>query len=303
MDINDKRNQSGGFIPRGTHEETQILGTRGEVQPTFHRVLPHTAMYVTPADQLLLNVTPETFGGSMLLNYRLMLPDGTIQTAQETLQIVGNGNEQTKFIPLVEGWLLSVTVYFNSAQVPTGTTYVQVFLVRSGTAQVVWPTLLIGEYINSFYHLAWPGSPVIQPVNGRGWPNTKVAAAVGAGANITLQLDIHHRFVIDYVQVTLATAAAVANRLVQLNLFDGVRTFAVIPSNATQTASTTFQYFFAKGMQYIIYNTTEVFAPFPLDMESPSDAPLLITAAAFGLQAADQFSNMFVRTRQWQESD
>jgi len=303
QDKNDKHNISGNVFADSRSVQTEILGTLGDVDETFQRVMPRSGFYVKAEDTLLLNITSIPLTAQIFLNYRLLLPDGTIITAQENLTFTSVGNEIAKTIALVEGWLLSVTVELNTAQIPTGACYVQVFLIRGSFLNVVWPTQLIGDYLNSFYHLGWPGAPILKPTEGRGHPLTLVGGAVGAGLAIQLNLSNQFRFVIDSVDVVLVTSAAAANRFVRINLFDGTRTYIQASSGFAQAASLTTVYSFAAGEAFNSTATDVVNAPLPLNAEGAVDQPLNITATALNLQAADQFSNLFVRARAWHESD
>lgn len=303
MDLNDKRNQSGGQIPRGTHEPTVILGTTGDVTRVFERAMPRTGFYVKADDTIVYNVTSQINNININCRYRLMRPDGTITINLQVMQYTGGGAGQTLTVNLIEGWLLSVQMDTQNNNVPDGACYVLAAIGHGNTATGTGNTVLFADYLISFQWIGWPGSGINRDTQGRGWPETLVQATTGVGTQITLQLASGHRFAIDSVAVTLVTSATVANRLVVAELSDQTRVYVQAPTNQAQAASTTFTYYWGKGLQYGFLNGNTVYSPWVFDQESGGDIGVQVIAAAFALQAGDQFSNLIVRLRHWHEND
>jgi hypothetical protein len=298
---NDIHNISGGKIPVGVQEPTQILGSNGAVDYVPDRIYPSTALYVQPIDILHINLSAPSAGGTMLINYRLMLPDGTIQVAQETFNFSGGVGGQLKEIALIEGWLLSVTCQLRTANISVGEIYCEVYLIRQAPLNLVWPVQLIADYFTSFQTLGWPGNTLRQPTEGRGWNRYFSVGAPAAGVDFSVNLPQQFHWKLKGMFFDFTTSVAVANRTVRVRVGTNV---LHISSGFVQTASQTIHYTFGEGMPYNSSDPTYgVTAPFPGELEWGCDAILTAGSEVGNIQAADQLSNIFLLTTQWHEND
>ena len=115
-------------------------------------------------------------------------------------------------------------------------------------------------------------------------------AQPAAGADWTLTVPGGHLYVPLALGFTLATSAAVANRLVRLGWGDGVRSTFTVPYSNVQAASLTWHYSAVPDVN--AYGVgTEFLAPLP-----PVTLPAAWTIGTRSqlLDAADQFSSIFV---------
>lgn len=304
QDRNDKYNISGAQFVQPA-DDFQVMGSPGAVDDPFQRVLPRTAIYVVPADTLLLNVTAEfALFPSINLAYRLLLTDGTVQTFLQAFQITNGNGENTFSVQLPEGWLLSVTVEANTANIPTGAVYAQVFLIRGASGNLVWPTLLLGEYINSFFHIAWPGTPIRIPTEGRGFTQAINPANPGAGNNFSFTFDQRFRWRLDSLAFKFTTSAVVANRSVRL-LIGTVALFNMaIPAPGVQAASTTLDYTWGTGLPYGATDATFGFtAPLPANLEWSTASHLPLITSIGNIDVGDTITAVIIRATSWIESD
>lgn len=154
-------------------------------------------------------------------------------------------------IGLPEGELRNVTVFVSGAAPIVGQTFVRLQLVRgSGTAAIVLVTLA-ADYVTAVQPLAWPGSPVRRSVEGRGALRSVTGTDPAANTEISETVPTGARWRPRSIRFVLVTDANAANREVALVLDDGTNAYARIASGATQVASLTHGYTFARGAQKI----------------------------------------------------
>lgn len=300
---NDPRNQSGGQIPRGTHEETGVL-TKRLHHPIFERVLPRTAIYVTDSDVLSFNITSDVNNLQMLFAYRLMLTDGTIVRFQDTPTYTAAGSGQSFNYHLPEGWLLSASALANGNFVPEGSCLAQIILGQLGGAGVVVGDITLSSgCVQSFNGITWPGY-YRTSLESFGWARSTGVGAPAAGLDWSFALSQFRRTRIHTINFSLTTSVAVANRFVRVRLDTGGSTISIVPSGFAQVASTTVNYAFGVGLAAISSDPTLISAPIPQFWENDvTNAFYHVSSQTLNLQAADQLSGVNIFLRQWHESD
>lgn len=304
MDINDKRNQSGGQIPAGVREETVILGTRGDVTHPFLRAMPRTGFYVKADDVINFQVTSDLNNLTMDIAWRLILPDGTVVRFEDRPLFTSGGSFQAFNYHLQEGWLVAASCSTLTSFVPEGTTFVQIIIGQATSTQgIVCQTILTSGTIQSFVGVSWPGT-IVRVTDGIGWNRNAGVGNPAAGAEWSFLFPNNKRTRIEAVTFTLATSAAVANRFVRLRLDTSGVTIVIFPSGVAQAASQTVTYTFSAGVGPVSGDPTLIHAPLPLYLESDlNNIPLHISTLTNNLQGADQYSAIQLSIRQWHESD
>jgi len=200
---------------------------------------------------------------------------------------------------LSEGYLLGVVVAILGAIPRKGQCYVQVFLSRAPIGGGIDLVPLISNYISGEFSPGWPlGSPQ-QSVDGAGVIRSVQQANPAAGADFTITVPTGARWRVQALRANLTTSAAVANRTVQTVVDDGVNTNFIGPFLTAQTAGQSLGYtaYPGGGNPYTIL--TEQGSPLP----SPTVmfAGARIRSLTANLQAADQWSLIFIDVEEWLE--
>jgi len=140
------------------------------------------------------------------------------------------------------GWLENVTAICASAGTGLQQTFVTVDLVRGPSAGGgVLATLLQGP-LASLQRMSWPGSPMVNTLDGPGVIRSIAGTDPAANVEISETVPAGARWRLLNLVATLVTDANAANREVSLTFDDGTTVYAVAPSSVNQAASLTRRY-------------------------------------------------------------
>jgi hypothetical protein len=258
---------------------------------------PPTGVYVTRDDQLLLTIRLHSPFPSGLLSLRTLTPDGQIVPQLFTVTAgLAYNSTATLVIPGVEGFLLSASF------APTGgfwgDCYATLQIQRGqGTQDVTRGALIVAGYCTALCPLAWPNGPLESTLSGPGEWFDYVTPNPAAGADVTFASDglMYHDCISASIMFT--ASAAVANREVSLEAFDGGGTSMwLAPAPAAITAG-----------QAVRLTWTPAANPTQLGLVMLAGMPELrqgyvgmaLRTKTVGLDVADQISNVVLVVRSW----
>lgn len=299
-------------------DEFSAVSTPNATSFGFDKISPPSSLYVQRDDVLVLYATSSVAGEQITFRARfLRVPEvqggqpsdaapgkrtGTIITAGivETIEHVFApavaGLFQTATKVLGEGYLLSVSAISQTVN-DRGRTFAGAQLDRSTPGNPVVSQQLFCDYCTHLTACGWPGGRIVQSSEGTGWKHSQVVTNPGAGADWTFGLAATQRMRIESLAALLTTSAAVANRNVELIVDDGANTVWAGQIASSIVASSTVTVVGAGG------NTQA--GPFASLLQIPLPTPLIlerswrIRAVTANIQAADQWSSIFLNVEEW----
>lgn len=260
---------------------------------------PPSPLYVDRDDTLVLTIaTFTTLDTPPYVVIRMLRPNGEIIPSLHAFPTIYNGLPQAAAHQLGEGFLLSCAVVKpTQASFLTEDVWVAVEITRGSFAQSLYSRKLVGGYLGFANRLAWPESPVIDPLSGPGNVRLVVGTNPAAGAEISATMPLAVRRKLMAIRFRLVTSVAVANRRVTLLLNDDSgNTFYRVHSQVTQTAAQTVDYHFAPGVPF--FNADGI-AGGPLPNELFVKTGYAIATSTFALDAGDDFTAPNMLFQEW----
>jgi hypothetical protein len=233
--------------PAQPTESVLKSGPASEVSFSLRGLSPPSNLYVTKNDFLILNIFDFAAGHTVFLDWQIMLPNGTLQLNEEQKITVALPSANSIVIDLPEGYLIRVGVRTNAANLPRGSLFATVAIIRSPLTTPI-KTIIAQGFVSSFNNVAWPNGLQEASTSGQGRLVTHTVSNPAAGADFSYSAAVLSRASLLGIVATLTTGAAVANRLVQGVIDDGVNISVLAPAVAVQAASLAIQYVFLPGM-------------------------------------------------------
>jgi len=215
-------------------------------------VLPPSALYMELDDFLILKAISPTTAATVNLTLRQLLPNGDLVPQLIQLSVpAGTSTFTTKTIPGVEGWLLSASVETPGAL--RGQCFVTLEVLRgAGSGDIQLGHVLLQGYAGALGGLAFPQSPLITAVDGRGQMRAVIGGAPAAGAEISDTVPAGRQWILRAARTSLTTSAAVANRDPSLIVDDGAGNIMAQSVDSTLiTATQTFALSWAAGFAFV----------------------------------------------------
>lgn len=262
-----------------------------EVGWNFEEVQPLSIEYVTRDSYLLITTLANTPGTIITVGARILLPDGKTKLCVWTSAATVSGSKTLTVQPLVEGFLLSVTV----TAVPTtpplykGDTYVQVQLQYGATPAVNIYRKLIGGYVTTGPCLGWPEDVPVSSVDGMGvlTANTVGAPAAGADWSLYFSAFCYTQFLSASATLTTSSTAATRIPVIQLLAASGAIMWGLGPATG-QAASTTVRYSIGAGGALGTDAAGNAFIAFPYYAMIEGNGG--VKSVTTNLQSGDQWS-------------
>lgn len=234
---------------------------------------------------------------NIFLNYRILRPDGVLVHAQEAIGGLGIRSSRYLYFNVGEGMLLSVVVMPNG-NTPEGTwLHVNVGIVRNHAGISQQFEQLLSGYITEARPLTWPGPSYIAGTDGAGVLRSITGSTPAAGNDINEQVPINARWIMLSMRAQLATAVAVANRQVALQITDGSHVFYRTDEGPVQAASLTWNYTFAPIGYAPVVNLNQVVIHY--DQGQRMNDGFRIQTGTSQLQAADQWTAPQYTVLEW----
>jgi len=253
-------------------------------------LLPPAGVYVTQDDTIQLRSWAPTGNQTVRVTLRMLNNSGVVSTCFKEIAVAANGaTAQVDTIQGDEGFLLSASV--DSDAIQRGLCYVQLIIRRgTGASDLQLGQVLMQGYVYITGMLAYPQSPNVQSVDGRGALRIITVATPAAGAEWTQTVPAGREWIVRAITWTFVASAVVASRLLFVIYNDGGATNIRLPAGLVQTASQNVSYSFVPG------SGTSLGAGLPIAIPAPAHlrmgAGWNIGSLTAGIDAGDQYSNI-----------
>jgi hypothetical protein len=203
-------------------------------------------------------------------------------------------------LTLAEGAMLNLTVFATSGAPLIGQTFERVQIVRGLTgALVVLGTLLQG-YITAAQDLGWPGSPIVNSLDGQPVPRILSGTDPAAGVDINETVPTGARWQLHSFRGELATDATVGARRPRLQILDTGTFFLTLAAPATQPASENRNYYWATGLGHESTVDTQVItSSMPDSLILPAGSQIRTNTSL--LAGGDNWGAPLLLVREWIE--
>lgn len=178
--------------------------------------------YFTGAENLELSVwNVGSLGMSVTVQGRMFLPRGDVVWISETFEIDSSAQKQTFRMPIGDGFLSNLVVFMGAASNVYGQTFIrlQVILGIEPNRHVLG-TLLQG-FVYGDVALGWPGSPIVNSLEGPGYTRVIAGTIPGAGAEIFESVAFRRQWELLAITFTLTTTAVAGARRPRLRIVSG----------------------------------------------------------------------------------
>jgi hypothetical protein len=202
-------------------------------------LLDSPGLYLTGEDNLRVTTFGGVAGVTVVMEGRLVTPDGRIVPLAERHIPNSNYTAATSIFGLAEGTLTNVQLRASSAGVLGGGVFAILEIVRGGGTNAQALGTLLQGYVTTNARLAWPGSPILPSTAGAGRLRSITGTDPAAGVEISETVPTGVRWRVISFTATLVTDATVANRIPRLQVDDGANVVATVTSTVGQTASVT----------------------------------------------------------------
>jgi hypothetical protein len=284
-------------VPAPDPRNAPIITTPRTVLFATEQVSPPTNLYVTQEDQLRVMALGTT-GLLLSVIMRMLLPNGLIVPIERDLPPQTNYTTQINTYPLPEGFLLDCIVTVAGTGVARGQAYALVQIVRGPANALIPMHTIIADYVSSGVGACFPNGQIRAVNEGPGWFNDNPITPPGPGGQWGGGLGANTRLRLRAVYAILTTSAAVANRLVFLNIYTQPAGYYIcsIPASIPQPASTAWVYSWFAGAPQVAPVASGIICPLPIDLTLGPTA--VITSAVLAMQAGDQWSAITVTGEQ-----
>lgn len=265
------------------------------------RILPSpNQFYVTGEDALRIVSANALTGVAIKLQCRTANVQG--DTVPQSFDHVPatDRSVRTQDYAIGTGSLLNVTVFAAAATPQIGQTYVMVQLVRGlGSAAVVLGTLLAG-YVTRTQALGFPGSPIVQSIEGGGAIRTIAGTVPQPGGPATETVPTGARWELYAVQTSLATAAGGATRTPFLQVSSASGALTYIPQGVGVAPSASHTFCWGVGL------TSRDSVPINVSVAELVAGLKMLAAQGFSIvyinpQLGDQLERPVYTVREWLE--
>lgn len=284
------------FIPRWIYDPSSWK--RG-ARFAHSELDPPSDVYVTVEDRLRVNLTCTAPAPTVNLALRIQRPDGQVIPMLQVLTPAATRAVQTFDFDMCEGFLLDVVVSTATPAVRRGGLYVDADMIRGAGANAYTIRNIIDSYVTTQSDAGWPEGGTYESTAPMGLLRVVQQANPGAGAEFALTVPAGARWEILSLNAQLATAVAAGNRQPVFQITDGAaHVMHNTQFSGNQAASLTYQYSAAEG------DGVAVNAPFNQGA-LPHNCFLLqgwtLQSLTTNIQAADQWSNIWVMLQEWSE--
>jgi hypothetical protein len=225
---------------------------------------------VTGEDNLRVRAWNSSDGSPYAITGRIRLDDGTLQVFTHTITPTSDRAANEYLFPLGTGFVLNVTVESLDATVARGECYVSLELVRGFSGAIATLGTLAANYVAGALPLAWPGTAVENPLEGRGAYSVIPGAPPGPGAQLSYTVPAHARWHLHQLYCRLTANGVVGVRRAILQGSDAAaqqRWVSVAPYQ--QNALEVVDYTWMPGMAHettLLPGTTTAGLPWPHEL-------------------------------------
>lgn len=288
--------------PAATAPDTNatILSAASLIGFATRNVQPPSIVYVTINDFVHVTLYTSQPNVTVLLSYRVLRADGTVDYAQQQMMTTGDRLRNDYWFNVAEGFILSVNVSTPNTGILRGMMWSAIAISRGEQATAIDTQPLISDYVVSGQSLGWPGGRQISSVEGPGLITMAQIPNPGPGVNLIVTPPANTRWRLVGVHFEYITAAGGVNRLIRARLGYagglGPETYA----NTSQAAATTITYNAASWG----YSPTDVPGSL-IFMSIPAGAYLSnnvqLDFIPNTIVIGDQFGTIFCAVEEWLE--
>lgn len=264
-----------------------------------NRISP-SAFYFTSAENLRVTSYNALAGVQLTIRSRFLMNDGRIAISADPHTPTSARAAGTSLIVTSDGWLLGLEVFASTGTPITGQTYVIVEVVRGFEGAITPLCTLIQGYVTASRRLSYPGSPIVDSLDGAGALRSIQGTTPGAGAEISETVPTGARWMLLAFKALFTASGAAATRTPQWVIDDGTNTVLTVQSPNNTTAGLTQVDFLYAGPTNQPVNVNVSPVPFPA-------TPLFLLAGyrirtvTATIQGADQWSAVQYLVREWLE--
>jgi hypothetical protein len=298
--------------------EFKSASAPASVSFAFDKIGPPSALYIQRDDVLIIIASSNQGNETVIINARFLLPQapspgqpdtphgdtasqtprtgGTVVNVQQRMPLPNIRQINTSVIQLTEGYLLSVAATANIASF-RGQTFVRAILLRGAQLVSNQYQVLFEDYCTNPQSAGWPGGRQVGFDEGTGWTHSILQSNPPAGADWAYLALFAQKQRITSLSAVFTASAAVANRQVELIVDDGANILWRASASANVTAGQTVT-FSATGTNVpagIIATDQTLLLP-PGLVLVPN---WRIRTATTGIQAGDQWSNIWLNVEEW----
>ena len=272
----------------------------GLVRFAMEDVQPPSTEYLTRDSFLQVNVYAAAAADQITVAWKILTSDGKLNVSQAVFTGFNVNALSQNFIPLTEGFLMSLTVTNTSAS-PTqrGHIFVQVGVQESNAATTPFYRGLISGYVTHVVALAWPEGSLMDSLTGPGLLATSTTAPA-AGADFAFAFPLNTRNWIHSCSATLTTNATAANRIPVFTLLDyaGNIVWQVAPT-AAQAASLVYIYDLGEALTLSADANANKILPLPEEAYVYGAGLSVLKSVTANLQGTDQWSGVTMVYERW----
>jgi hypothetical protein len=287
----------GDFLPGGIF---QSLTQRPASHFSVGDVPAPTSLYCPDDSFMRITVFALAAGAQVKIDYFILRSfDGDTSTGEEIFNVPTSGQVASRDIPLVEGFLMGVTMLDLTGQALRGNVFATAQLMRGTAASNRVIKLLFADYVVTNQPTGYPFGRTTQSIDGHGAIVHALLgpAAAGQEAGLTGTAP-QQRFSLNTAMLTFVASAAPANRVPEFRLLRNAADIVwrmPFPGNITagQTVNITLM---CGGPSPVLIGTNAIL-PLPTPtLILPADEIVTVTA---GIQAGDQYTVVNVSGEEW----
>lgn len=298
MDANDKHSITGGKFANAAEGFNVAAPQRVVSFDTENASIP-PGRYVSADDFLVIQCLANFVPNPGICNVRILAPDGEIVCLPITIPVFAANTLTTFKQQLVEGWLLSATLCSVGTTGANGVYFASIGITRTPANNTGHYEVLVSGYLNAWFPISWPEHVPQRQTDGPGLTRSLQIANPAAGAEFTFTNATMTRLRVTSISATLTTAVAAANRMANVVIDDGANIVAQLPAFSLQAASLAFVYTGSSGVAGYLAPGTTVVIGFPSDLMLA--ASWRIRSLTTAIQAADQWSNIWMSVQEWRD--
>lgn len=282
-----------------------ILRSTGQLAALAPSPLPGGQDFVSPLqfsttgdDNLRIGTMGITGQNTVRVRGRFVRLDGSVEYFSHDHVSAGDRTLHTTDFKLGEGYILNLTAVCVDGSPQIGSLFCVVQVIRGlGGATELMGVLLQG-YVTTTIALAWPGSPIVHPLDGPGNTATAFGTNPALGAEINEMVPAGLVWRVCSVRAVLTTTAAAVTRRPILIYDNGADIDLAIPHPETVGASGASSFHWMIGGTYSdgLIGFGQVG---PLPGERRLGQLYRIRTSTLNLQAGDAWSAIRIGVEQW----
>lgn len=258
-------------------------------------------IYFTGDSALKLSVQNAAAGVTVTMTGRMLAFGATRPTPfTQTLVPATDRTVSSVVFGIGDGWLLDVQAIVSAGSPQVGQCFARLSVVHGQASTATEMFSLAADYVTAKQPVSYPGSGLLDATDSAGALRSIAGATPAAGAEILETVPTGARWELLAFHATFVTAVAVANRVPQLVIDDGVTTLFRVGAALNQAASLTYRRSWYQGAPApYLDNANSVPMPLPTNIRLPAGARISTLTAA--IAAADQWSAVQYLVREWIE--